>query len=568
MTVSTTNSRIAYNGNGVTLAFAFPYLFLADTDLDVYVDGVLKTLTTDYTVSGAGVDAGGNVTFLVAPGAGTGNVVFVRDPDLLQSTDLPPNDPFPANSVERMSDKLTLIVQRLRDLIDRAFRLADTDVSGASTAIATAVAGQFIRWKTPVTDGLESADIATAGLIGIPVPLAQGGTNAITAAAARTNLGGTATGVALFTAATAAAALAALKVAVTDRASNTILAAADIGKVFRATAGFTQTLTAAATMADGWWCGYRVESGATVVVDPNGAELIDGASTKSIVGPASGFIWCNGAAFYTIGFPTTAGLPSGHIYGCIVANSAGDVTNDLDFGAGECRDSTNAVNITCPAMAGKRIDAGWTAGAAGGLRNSGAALADVTYHLYAVMTAAGVVDYYAHTSLVVATVLTALQAEAGGASYVYARRVDSWNRVAGALQLKVRDGDNVVFLAGTLDITTNNPGTSAVTDDLPSMPDGLQVIADLILAYDFNNTADGTCLITDLAATDVAPVAGTATQGQVICPTNAGSAFIAAPVRVRTNTTKQIRYRASASAAGMDIRVTARGYTDTRGRIS
>jgi hypothetical protein len=85
---------------------------------------------------------------------------------------------------------------------------------------------------------------------------------------------------------------------VVDRAANTILDESDIGKFFRATATFTQTLTAAATLSDGWHCFYRIESGATITFDPNAAETINGAATLAVVGPASLIIACNGAAFY------------------------------------------------------------------------------------------------------------------------------------------------------------------------------------------------------------------------------------------------------------------------------
>jgi len=89
---------------------------------------------------------------------------------------------------------------------------------------------------------------------------------------------------------------------VTSRSSNTILAAADFAKFFRATSGFTQTLTAAATLGDGWFCFYRVESGVTLTIDPNSTEQIDGAATKDFVGPCSGIIACSGSAFFSYGF--------------------------------------------------------------------------------------------------------------------------------------------------------------------------------------------------------------------------------------------------------------------------
>lgn len=147
MTVATTGSRISYTGNGSTTAFAFPYLFLANADLKVYVDGTLKTLTTDYTVTGAGAASGGTVTFGTAP-ASTKAVVIICDPDLLQSTDLPSNGPFPASSVEAMSDKSTLQAQRLKDRVDRAAIFPDSYAGAASPLLPVPGAGYYIRWNS------------------------------------------------------------------------------------------------------------------------------------------------------------------------------------------------------------------------------------------------------------------------------------------------------------------------------------------------------------------------------------------------------------------------------------
>lgn len=88
---------------------------------------------------------------------------------------------------------------------------------------------------------------------------------------------------------------------VVSRASNVILSTAHYGVAFVATANFTQTLTAAATLGNGWWCDYRIEAGITIVFDPNGAENIDGAATKSVTGPAGGRIYCDGSGFKTVG---------------------------------------------------------------------------------------------------------------------------------------------------------------------------------------------------------------------------------------------------------------------------
>lgn len=163
MTVSTTTSRVEYAGNGSTVAFSVPFYFLASADLKVYKAGTLQTLTTHYTVSGAGNPAGGTVTFLSAPTTGQAVVIF-RDPALTQNTDYVPNDPFPAESHERALDRLTMIAQRNRDLVGRAFVLPDGDASGASTTLPSPEADKVIAWNSTGTalQNRDATDFATA----------------------------------------------------------------------------------------------------------------------------------------------------------------------------------------------------------------------------------------------------------------------------------------------------------------------------------------------------------------------------------------------------------------------
>lgn len=187
MTISSTTNRVSYTGNGVTTAFAFGYRFLANADLKVYQGETLKTITTHYTVTGAGDDSGGTVTFLTAP-ANLEEVVIIRDPAITQGLDLVENDPLPAESVEDSLDKLTMIAQRLDDRIDRSFVLSDAAVTSTDLTIPVPVADEVLKWNA-AGDALESATIADIGAVGIPVPVAQGGTGATTASAARTNLG-------------------------------------------------------------------------------------------------------------------------------------------------------------------------------------------------------------------------------------------------------------------------------------------------------------------------------------------------------------------------------------------
>jgi hypothetical protein len=165
MTITTTDSRKAYTGNGATTSFSFPYQVLAAADLKVYKNGALQTLTTHYTLSGsAPYLSGTNVVFGVAP-AVAASIVLVRDPIMTQAVDVVENDPLPVETaLERPLDRLTQIAQRIYDLGSRSFRLSDTDVSGASTVIPTPEAGKVLAWSSDAT-ALENrafADLSSA----------------------------------------------------------------------------------------------------------------------------------------------------------------------------------------------------------------------------------------------------------------------------------------------------------------------------------------------------------------------------------------------------------------------
>lgn len=173
MTVTTTNSRITYVGDGSTTVFPFPYYFLLATDLVVYVNSVLQP--TGYNVSGAGQDSGGNVNFTVAPAVGA-TIIILRDPDKYQNTKLPPNDPFPAKLVETGLDKLTMLVQRIYDRLTRIIQFPDVDTNSVATLpAASARVSQLLGFDSlgnpsmyPVTASVGAGDMRvdtfTAGI--------------------------------------------------------------------------------------------------------------------------------------------------------------------------------------------------------------------------------------------------------------------------------------------------------------------------------------------------------------------------------------------------------------------
>lgn len=244
-------------------------------------------------------------------------------------------------------------------------------------------------------------------------------------------------------------------------------------------------------------------------------------------------------------------LPRGYIDGCILSNNVADATNDIDVAAGVCRDSSNVLNITVAAMT-KQLDANWAPGSGAGMRNSAAGIANTTYHIYAVAKADGTQDIYAHTSTTVATVITALQAESGGASYLYARHIGSIIRASAAILTFTQYGDEFSWNSiAAADVSNATPGTSANTATL-NVPAGI-----VVLAFVTSRIADatGAIYISPLTAADVAPSVTGAPLGH-------GSNGVSAS-RVWTNTSGQIRYRCSSNNATY---IVTHGYQHPRGK--
>lgn len=130
MTVSTMYAPIEYEGDGESVAFAIPWIFLEADDLRLYLVNPTteaKTSLSAFVATGAGVEAGGTVTLPAAPSAGL-VLRIERRTDRDQEMDLTPQGRFPAVSLERAADKLTLIVQELD------YQLGGSDSGGDGSA--------------------------------------------------------------------------------------------------------------------------------------------------------------------------------------------------------------------------------------------------------------------------------------------------------------------------------------------------------------------------------------------------------------------------------------------------
>lgn len=146
MPVSSETSRWDYTGNGVTTVFSYDNLIFDDSDLQVYVAGELQTLTTDYTVSGARSEDGGSVTFGTAP-ASAAEVAIVRAVPATQPQDYERRGSVDAEALERALNRLTVLVQQVREVNTRTLALSVSAPVDASTALPAPAPSQLLGWN-------------------------------------------------------------------------------------------------------------------------------------------------------------------------------------------------------------------------------------------------------------------------------------------------------------------------------------------------------------------------------------------------------------------------------------
>lgn len=252
MTISTTDSRIQYTGNAVTTAFSFPYRFLENADLLVTITtpaGVTTTqvLGTDYTVTGADLDAGGTVTMTDPPA--TGELLTIRRVlDLTQETDYQSGDPFPAESHERALDKLTMVTQQLQEQLTRTLQLppeSNADTSAIDVEAVEVVAG--IAADVSAVAAVDTEVAAVAGIDTEVVAVAGNSANIATVAADSAAINTAATNIAAIIAAPGAATTA--STAATTATTQAGIATTQAGNAATSATNAANSATAAAGSA-------------------------------------------------------------------------------------------------------------------------------------------------------------------------------------------------------------------------------------------------------------------------------------------------------------------------------
>lgn len=140
--------RVVYTGSAGTGPYAFTFEILTQTDIDVYVDSTLKTLTTDYTVT-INSNGTGAVNFVTAPGT-TKRITIVGARDITRASDYVTGGDFTAASLNVELDQQTIFNQQNAEALGRAILAPVTDPASINMVlpVQTSRAGKILAFDS------------------------------------------------------------------------------------------------------------------------------------------------------------------------------------------------------------------------------------------------------------------------------------------------------------------------------------------------------------------------------------------------------------------------------------
>jgi hypothetical protein len=122
--ISNVTRRVVYEASG-TGPYSFSFEILANTDIAVYKDDALLTLTTDYTVT-INSNGTGSITLTASP-TGADQIAIVGNRTIQRTTDFVTGGDFFANTVNDEMDQQTIFAQQNAEGLSRTLQAPQTD---------------------------------------------------------------------------------------------------------------------------------------------------------------------------------------------------------------------------------------------------------------------------------------------------------------------------------------------------------------------------------------------------------------------------------------------------------
>lgn len=248
------------------------------------------------------------------------------------------------------------------------------------------------------------------------------------------------------------------------------------------------------------------------------------------------------------------GSTEGYIYGLTLSNDSVDATNDIDIAAGRATDNQSGIVMVLATALIKQLDAAWAVGTNQGCLDTGT-VGNNTYHLFLIQ----------RSDTEVEDVLCSLSATSPTmpANYDRKRRIGSIVRSAGAILPFVQHGNYFDWASPVNDLNVTSTGTTAVTRTL-TLPVGIKIRARF--TFDIDDAGTSNVIFAYASSLDQTDVAASTSAFNLFIGLGSATRNNSSELNVWTNTSAQIRTRASASAPGIAQRITTLGWMDMRGQ--
>lgn len=152
-----------YVASGSQTAFDYPFPIFEDADLVVYDNSTLVALGTDYTISGAGNDTGGTVTFLI--GRTVNHVITIyRDIPIERISQFANDGPQSSDTFNEELNRITMVQQQLADRTAHSLRFSELTTVSLDDLVLdpTLFAGKYLTFDANMVPTPASATVQTS----------------------------------------------------------------------------------------------------------------------------------------------------------------------------------------------------------------------------------------------------------------------------------------------------------------------------------------------------------------------------------------------------------------------
>ena len=145
--ISNVSRRVVLAASG-TGPYSFNFEILANTDISVYRDDTLLTLTTDYTVT-INTNGTGYITLTATP-TGATQIAIVGDRTIQRTSDFTTGGDLFATTLNDELDSLTIFAQQNAEAVDRALKAPQTDPTSINMTLprASSRAGKVLSFDS------------------------------------------------------------------------------------------------------------------------------------------------------------------------------------------------------------------------------------------------------------------------------------------------------------------------------------------------------------------------------------------------------------------------------------